>query len=97
MHTPGHSPGSISLLVNDAVLVGDVLFPGGPGRTRDPEALATSIESITTRLYRLPDDTLVLPGHGATTTIGDSKREYEVFASKEHPADLAGDVLWLES
>lgn len=97
LHTPGHTPGSISLLVNGAVLVGDVLFPGGPGRTRDPEALATSIESITTRLYTLPENTVILPGHGHNTTIEDSRREYEVFASKEHPADLAGDVLWLES
>jgi hydroxyacylglutathione hydrolase len=97
LFTPGHSPGSISLLTGGAVLVGDVLFPGGPGRTRDPEALATSIESITTRLYTLPDETLVLPGHGATTTIGDSRKEYEVFASKEHDPELSGDVLWLES
>jgi hypothetical protein len=45
----------------------------------------------------LPDDTLILPGHGDRTTIGASKAEYEVFAAKQHPADLHGDVNWLES
>jgi hypothetical protein len=39
----------------------------------------------------------VWPGHGDSTTIGASKQEYAVFAAKEHPADLHGDVLWLES
>ncbi len=97
LHTPGHSPGSITLVVGKAALVGDVLFPGGPGRTRDPEALATSIESITTRIYTLKDDTVILPGHGGFTTVADSRKEYEVFASKDHPDDLSGDVLWLES
>jgi hypothetical protein len=46
------------------------------------------------RLHVLPDGTAVLPGHGDDTTIGDSKREYAVFASREHPADLCGDVTW---
>ena len=40
---------------------------------------------------------MVLPGHGATTTIGASKAEFAVFAAKDHPPDLHGDVLWLES
>jgi len=97
LHTPGHTPGSICLYVGHALLSGDTLFPGGPGRTRDAESLGQLIESITTRLYSLREETVVLPGHGATTTIGDSKREYEVFASKEHDPDLHGDVLWLES
>ena len=97
IHTPGHTPGSICLLAHRALLTGDTLFPGGPGRTRTPEDLQTLIGSITTRLYVLDSETIVLPGHGASTTIADSRREYEVFAGKEHPADLAGDVLWLES
>jgi hydroxyacylglutathione hydrolase len=97
IHTPGHTPGSICLLVGGALLTGDTLFPGGPGRTRDPQALAQLIDSITTRLHVLPPETLVLPGHGDTTTIGVSREEYAVFASKSHQADLAGDVLWLES
>jgi glyoxylase-like metal-dependent hydrolase (beta-lactamase superfamily II) len=97
IHTPGHTPGSICLLVGRALLTGDTLFPGGPGHSRTPEALQQEIESITSRLFGLPDETLVLPGHGGGTTIGASKAEYEVFASKAHGGDLHGDVLWVES
>lgn len=97
LHTPGHTPGSISLVVGGAVLTGDTLFPGGPGHSRSNELLQQEIASITSQLYPLPNETIVLPGHGDTTTIGESKAEYAVFADKEHPADLSGDVAWLES
>ncbi len=97
LHTPGHTPGSISLLTGGALLTGDTLFPGGPGYSRSNEALQQEIESITSQLHALPDGTVVLPGHGDTTTIGESKAEYAVFAGKHHPAELSGDVLWLES
>jgi len=97
LHTPGHTPGSVSLVTGGAVLTGDTLFPGGPGHSRTNEALQQEIVSITTWLHTLPDGTLVLPGHGDTTTVGESKAEYEVFAGKDHDPDLHGDVLWLES
>jgi hydroxyacylglutathione hydrolase len=94
LHTPGHTPGSTCYLSGRILFSGDVLFPGGPGRTQTPADLQQTIASITERLYPLPDDTLVLPGHGDDTTIADSKREYAVFASRPHPPDLHGDVLW---
>lgn len=97
IHTPGHTPGSICFHVGGALLTGDTLFPGGPGRTGSAEALQQEIESITSRLYPLADETTVLPGHGDPTTIGASKAEYEVFVSRDHPADLHGDVLWTEA
>jgi hydroxyacylglutathione hydrolase len=96
-HTPGHTPGSICLVVGGAVLTGDTLFPGGPGHSRSNELLEQEIASITSQLHPLPAETLVLPGHGDSTTIGASREEYAVFASKEHAPDLHGDVLWLES
>ena len=96
-HTPGHTPGSICLVVGGAVLTGDTLFPGGPGHSRSNELLQQEITSITSQLHPLPEATVVLPGHGDTTTIGASREEYAVFASKEHAGDLHGDVLWLES
>ena len=94
IHTPGHTPGSVCLLVGRYLIAGDTLFPGGPGHSDTPEDLQQSIRSIVQRLYVLPDDTLVLPGHGDGTTIGASRREYAVFASRVHPPDLCGDVLW---
>jgi glyoxylase-like metal-dependent hydrolase (beta-lactamase superfamily II) len=99
IHTPGHTPGSICLLVDgpdgQGVLIsGDTLFPGGPGRSDNPAALQEMIGSITSRLLVLPEDTKVYPGHGDNTTIAASKREHAVYASKQHPADQHGDVTW---
>ena len=94
IHTPGHTPGSICLLTGRHLIAGDTLFPGGPGRTDRPEDLQQEIRSILDRLYPLPDDTHVYSGHGDDTTIGQSKEEYAAFASREHPPDLCGDVLW---
>ena len=65
-----------------------------PGRTRSPEALRQLINSITSKLLVLSDDTVVYPGHGLDTTIGDARREYQGFASRSHPPDLSGDVTW---
>ena len=97
LHTPGHTPGSICLLLGGVVFTGDTLFPGGPGASRSNAVLQQEIASITSRLYVLPAETMVLPGHGPGTTIGESLREYEVFAAQEHDPDLHGDVLWVES
>ena len=55
------------------------------------------MESITSRLLVLPEDTNVYPGHGDDTTIGAAKEEYAVFASKPHPDDLHGEIAWLRS
>ncbi len=73
LHTPGHTPGSTCFKVDGSpvLLSGDTLFPGGPGNTRrNAVNFATIIRSIQQRLFTLPDDTLVLPGHGDDTTIG---------------------------
>jgi hydroxyacylglutathione hydrolase len=97
IHTPGHTPGSICLLVNDRLISGDTLFPGGPGRTMRPEDLRQEIESIKTKLYSLPESVRVHPGHGDDTTIAVSKAEYAIFEAKSHPDDLCGDVTWANS
>ena len=70
--TPGHTPGSVSFKVIDAPLLfsGDTLFPGGPGATRFPgSSFEQIIESIDSRMFVMPPDTVVLPGHGLDTTI----------------------------
>ena len=71
LSTPGHTPGSTCLAFDDVLLSGDTLFPGGPGATRGPGAdFPTIMASIESRLFTLPDDTIVMPGHGLDTTIG---------------------------
>jgi hydroxyacylglutathione hydrolase len=76
LFTPGHSAGSLSFYSKDdhAILSGDVLFQGSIGRTDLPggnfETLASSIK---TRLYTLPENTIVYSGHGEPTTIGEEK------------------------
>lgn len=73
LHTPGHTPGSTSLVLRElsAVLTGDTLFPGGPGTTRfDYSSFPTVIDSIRTRLVPLGETFAVHPGHGLPTTIG---------------------------
>ena len=97
LHTPGHTPGSICVRFGGVVLTGDTLFPGGPGRTRTNAALLQEIDSIKTHLLQLQPDTMVLPGHGGSTTIERAAEEYAIFASKPHSSDLQGDVLWRES
>lgn len=75
LFTPGHSPDEISLYGHGILFSGDTLFNSGIGRTDFPgcsyEQLAASIKD---KLYALPDDTVVYPGHGPETTIGDEKR-----------------------
>ena len=74
LFTPGHSPGHICFYDKEArfLIGGDVLFEGSVGRTDLPGGdFATLEQSIKTRLYTLPEDVIVYPGHGASTTIGD--------------------------
>ena len=71
IETPGHSPGSVCFTVGGLLFSGDTLFPGGPGATTGPGADFDRImASLDNQIFTLPDDTLVLPGHGLDTTIG---------------------------
>jgi hydroxyacylglutathione hydrolase len=75
LHTPGHSPGGISLFVDKIIFTGDALFCEGIGRSDLPGASHTQLlESIKNKILLKPDDTVVYPGHGPETTIGDEKR-----------------------
>jgi len=74
IHTPGHSPGSISLYGSGYLFSGDTLFCEGVGRTDLPGGSWKDLEqSIRTRILVLAEDTVVLPGHGPLTTIGREK------------------------
>ena len=71
LHTPGHTPGSVCFHLVGTLIAGDTLFPGGPGATHGNAAdFAQIIGAIRDKLFLLPDDTLVRPGHGGDTTIG---------------------------
>lgn len=75
LHTPGHSPGGISLYGHGVVFTGDTLFNYGVGRSDFPGCSHRQlIQSIMTKLMSLPDDTIVYPGHGPPTTIGEERR-----------------------
>jgi hydroxyacylglutathione hydrolase len=76
LETPGHTPGSVSLVIGKHVFTGDALFQGSIGRTDFPGGSFSQLrKSIFDKLFTLPDDTVVYPGHGLTTTIGIEKRE----------------------
>ena len=79
MHTPGHTPGGICLLLkkpqNKILFSGDTLFYQGIGRTDFPGAdEGQLIKSIKEKLFALPEDTIIYPGHGASSTIGEEKK-----------------------
>jgi hydroxyacylglutathione hydrolase len=95
LHTPGHTPGSISLKVGRALIAGDTLFDGGPGKTFAEGELETLVKTIVERLHPLDDETVVLPGHGSSTTIGESRRQYAEYVRHPKPAGFFGDVEWL--
>jgi hydroxyacylglutathione hydrolase len=93
-HVPGHTPGSVCLRLGEQVVVGDAIFPGGPGHTASPEALAQSLVSLGQTVFTWPDETELYPGHGAQTTVGAERAAFESFLAADHPPDLCGDVAW---
>ena len=97
LHTPGHTPGSLCLLTGKYLVSGDTIFPGGPGKTGSPAALKQIIESLSEKIFILPEDTRIYPGHGDSTLLGKEKAEFKVFSSRGHDPSLCGDVLWLSS
>lgn len=82
LHTPGHTPGSVSVVSGGVVFTGDALFAGSIGRTDlaygDQDRL---MQSITQKLFALKDDTVIYPGHGGPSTIGDEVKSNPFFQS----------------
>ena len=76
LHTPGHTPGHVTFYepTARAAFDGDVLFQQGIGRTDSPGGSAGQLmESIQNKLFTLPDDTVIYPGHGPFTTVGEEE------------------------
>ena len=88
LHTPGHSPGSLCFVIPEehAAFVGDVIFYRGVGRTDFPGGdTEVLLRSIRTKIFTLPDDTRLYPGHGLPTTVADEQRNNPycgIFGSK---------------
>jgi glyoxylase-like metal-dependent hydrolase (beta-lactamase superfamily II) len=86
IHNPGHTEGSISFAVADTPLLftGDTLFPGGPGNTAlEGGDFDTIIHSIDTKLFTFPADTIVLPGHGLDTLIGNERPHLQEWVDRK--------------
>ena len=75
LHTPGHTPGSVCLAVEDTLFTGDTLFAGSIGRTDFPGGDVPDMKKSLARLGNLPTDYRVMPGHGEETTL---------FVEKDH-------------
>ena len=97
IHTPGHTPGSLCFKVGRFLLAGDTIFPGGPGHTGTPSDFKKIIKSLTEKIFVLPDDTEIYPGHGDSAVLKKSKEEFAAFSARPHAPNLCGDVLWLSS
>jgi glyoxylase-like metal-dependent hydrolase (beta-lactamase superfamily II) len=97
MHTPGHTPGSLCFYTEGYLISGDTLFPDGPGKTGSPADFRQIVESLQSKIFVLPDDTQVFPGHGNHTVLGKEKQAFEAFSARPHDPNLCGDVLWSKS
>ena len=94
LHTPGHTPGSLCFYTKGYLISGDTLFPDGPGKTGFPADFKQIVESLQKKIFVLPDDTQMFPGHGDATVLGKEKHAFEAFAARPHDSDLCGDVTW---
>jgi glyoxylase-like metal-dependent hydrolase (beta-lactamase superfamily II) len=93
VHVPGHTPGSVCLRLDDRAIVGDAIFPGGPGHTSSHQALLQSLQSLKRTVFTWPDGTKLYSGHGEQTTVGAERADFERFVAA-CPPDLYGDVTW---
>ena len=83
VHTPGHTPGCVSYLCGRMAFVGDLIFAGSIGRTDLPGGSHERLlESVREKIFVLPDDTVIFPGHGPSTTVGEEKRSNPFFTGE---------------
>lgn len=79
-HTPGHTPGCVCYIAGGMAFVGDLIFAGSIGRTDLPGgSYEMLIASVRNKIFTLPDDTVLFPGHGPATTVGEEKRSNPFF------------------
>lgn len=95
---PGHTPGSVAFAIREddfeRAIVGDAIFPGGPGHTRSQMDLKRLLDALERTVFTWPDEVMLFPGHGDPTTVGAEREAFERFRSNELAPDLFGDVTW---
>jgi len=96
-HTPGHTPGSLCFGTSSLLFAGDTLFPGGPGRTQSPTDFRQLLDSLSARIFPLPDETRVFPGHGEPTTLKAERAAFDAFRKRHPKPQMCGDILWTSS
>jgi glyoxylase-like metal-dependent hydrolase (beta-lactamase superfamily II) len=94
LHTPGHTPGSLCFFTDRFLISGDTLFPGGPGKTMSPRAFQQICRSLENKVFVLPGETTVYPGHGGEAVLKKEKQAYDRFSERPHASNLCGDVVW---
>ena len=83
LHTPGHTPGHVAFVSGGLAFVGDLIFAGSIGRTDLPGGSHDALlRSVREKIFTLPDDTILLPGHGPATTVGEERRSNPFFTGR---------------
>jgi glyoxylase-like metal-dependent hydrolase (beta-lactamase superfamily II) len=77
--TPGHTPGGVAYIMEGLCFVGDALFAGSTGRSMSPAGYQSLLTSLQQKVLTLPDDTVIFPGHGPTTTVSEEKQHNPFF------------------
>lgn len=84
LHTPGHTPGHVTYVCGDLAFVGDLIFEGSIGRTDLPGgSLDELLRAVREKIFTLPGKTVLFPGHGPATTVGDEKRGNPFFTGED--------------
>ena len=95
IHTPGHTPGMVTLMLPDhRAIVGDTIFQGGPGKTWSPHYFKVTMDTMRNIVFTWPDDTICYPGHGPAFRLGDERPAFEAFVQRGQYEGLFGDVSW---
>lgn len=84
LHTPGHTPGHVTYLSGDLAFVGDLIFAGSIGRTDLPGgSLDDLLRAVREKIFTLPDETVLFPGHGPATTVREERRGNPFFTGED--------------
>jgi len=94
-HAPGHTADQICIALegDQAVIVGDTIFEGGPGKTWSAEGFQTTLKTLRDLVLTWPDTTICHPGHGASFRLGDRRAAIESFLQRDH-GEFFGDATW---